>query len=118
MRRLFWVSTGALLGVTAYRRVSRLARAVSGIERPAAAPGSGGTRGRVPEGWARGAAQFARDVRDGMELYTDRHPELAGRTREGQQAHPRHPADQGRGRAFPGTGEATRPGSGARRPGL
>ncbi len=81
MRRLFWMVAGALLGVTGYRRVSRLARAVMAGGRRGPAPG------RPREGtWALWAAQFARDVRDGMELYTDRHPRLAGRTLVSQQA--------------------------------
>ena len=94
MRRLFWAGTGALIGVAGYRRVTRLARMVSGAGRPAAAPGSA---------WMDGAARFARDVRDGMELYADRHPGLTGRTLEGQQARARRPGDEGRGRARPGT---------------
>jgi hypothetical protein len=98
MRRLFWMSAGAVLGVTGYRRVTRLARAVGAGGRTAAAPG-----GEVRGDWARGAARFARDVRDGMELYTDRHPRLAGRTLEGQQARTRRPADEGDGRARPST---------------
>jgi hypothetical protein len=80
IRRLFWMIVGALLGVTGYRRVSRLARAITAGARRGAAPG--GSRGAD---WARGAARFARDVRDGMELYTDRHLQLAGRTLGGQQ---------------------------------
>jgi hypothetical protein len=103
MRRLFWVGTGAVLGVTAYRRVSRLARAVGASGRPAAAPEGDGA---MAADWARGAVRFARDVRDGMELYTDRHPGLAGRTLEGQQARARRPADEGRGRAHPRTNYA------------
>jgi len=104
MRRLFWVSAGAVLGVAGYRRVSRLARAVTAGGRPGAPPGSA----RVPAGLTQGAARFARDVRDGMELYTDRHPGLAGRTLEGQQARARRPrragpGEQGPGRAHPGT---------------
>jgi len=95
MRRLFWMIAGALLGVTGYRRVSRLARAVTAGDRRGAAPGrprgrdfTRGDRTHGPwthRGWARSAARFARDVRDGMELYTNRHPQLAGRTLEGQQ---------------------------------
>jgi hypothetical protein len=58
-----------------------------------------------------GGARFARDVRDGMELYTDRHPGLAGRTLEGQQKRARRPrragpGDEGRGRAHPSTDDA------------
>ncbi|HTS99867.1 MAG TPA: hypothetical protein VMI33_24955 [Streptosporangiaceae bacterium] len=101
IRRLFWVIVGALLGVTGYRRVSRLARMVGMGGRMGAAPRCGASR---PE-WACGAARFARDVREGMELYTDRHPRLAGRTLEGQRARP-HPTAAGeprQRRARPGT---------------
>ena len=76
IRRLFWMVAGALLGVSGYRRVSRLARAVTA---PVARP-----PGRVRGRWAGSVTLFARDVRDGMELYTDRHPRLAGRTLGGQ----------------------------------
>jgi hypothetical protein len=94
MRRLFWVSAGAVIGVAGYRRVTRLARTVSAASRPAAAPGSA---------WMDGAARFARDVHEGMELYADRHRGLARRTLEGQQARARRPGDEGPGRALPGT---------------
>ena len=80
-RRLFWAIVGALLGVTGYRRLRRLTRAVT----------LGGRRDPAPgRAWVRGAL-FARDVREGMELYADRHPRLAGRTLEGQQARARRP---------------------------
>jgi len=94
MRRLFWMSAGAVIGVAGYRRVTRLARTVSAASRPAATPGSA---------WMDVTARFARDVRDGMELYADRHPKLTGRTLEGQQARARRPGDEGQGRARPGT---------------
>jgi hypothetical protein len=89
MRRVFWAGAGALIGVAGYRRVTRLARTVTGAARPAAAPGSA---------WMDGAARFARDVHDGMELYADRHPGLTGRTLEGQQARaaPRRPGPRAR----------------------
>jgi len=104
MRRLFWLGTGAVLGVTGYRRVSRLARAISAGGGPAAAPGSGELPGAgTPADWTRGAVRFARDVRDGMELYTDRQLGLAGRTLEGQQARAQRADGEGRGRARPGT---------------
>jgi hypothetical protein len=72
MRRLFWMVAGALLGVSGYRRVRRLARVVT----------AGGRRGGGLAGgqWARSVTLFARDVRDGMDLYTEGHPRLAGRT--------------------------------------
>jgi hypothetical protein len=56
IRRLFWLSVGAAAGIAGYRRAERLAR----------------RRGLV--GAARGVARFARDVRDGMDEYMDRHP--------------------------------------------
>jgi hypothetical protein len=88
IRRLFWLIAGVLLGVTGYRRATRLARAF-------ALSGPGGRRAGMasrPHGreLMRGAAEFAHDVREGMELYTDRHPR-AGRTLEGQQARAHRP---------------------------
>ena len=112
IRRLFWMIAGALLGVTGYRRVSRLARAVAVGRRRGEARGR--PRGRdLPRGnrahgdrthryGARSVALFARDVRDGMELYTDRHPRLAGRTLEGQQACSERSHQGGAGRVYPG----------------
>jgi hypothetical protein len=97
MRRLFWVIVGALLGVTGYRRLRRLGRAVTLGGRRDAAPGRARGRDVIPGGWARSAALFARDVREGMELYADRHPRLAGRTLEGQQARARRPQAAGPG---------------------
>jgi hypothetical protein len=86
IRRLFWMTAGALLGVTGYRRVSRLARTVTAGARPGdRARGDLTSGGWARRGWTH-AARFARDVRDGMELYADRHPRLAGRTLESQQA--------------------------------
>jgi hypothetical protein len=103
IRRLFWLIAGVLLGVTGYRRATRLARAVA-----LGGPGSRrtGTAAR-PHGrdLMRGAAEFAHDVREGMELYTDRHPRLAGRTLEGQQTRAHRP-----GSAL-GVDNAHRPGS-------
>jgi hypothetical protein len=102
IRRLFWLIAGVLLGVTGYRRATRLARAV-------ALGGPGGRRAGTarPHGrdLMRGAAEFAHDVREGMELYTDRHPRLAGRTLEGQQTRAHRP-----GSAL-GVDNAHRPGS-------
>jgi hypothetical protein len=110
IRRVFWMTAGALLGVTGYRRVSRLARAVTAgartgdrTHRRARNLASGGWAHR---GWGHGAALFARDVRDGMELYADRHPRLAGRTLEGQQARAERGHEAGTGgerrRGYPG----------------
>jgi hypothetical protein len=107
IRRLFWLIVGALLGVTGYRRLRRLARSITLGGRRDTGPGRGRGRGVMPGGWARDAALFARDVREGMELYADRHPRLAGRTLEGQQARARRPhgagpADDDAGRAYLG----------------
>jgi hypothetical protein len=80
IRRMLWLIVGAVLGVAGYRRVSRLARTVAVGGRRAAARARGEAGGSRMGGWAQRAALFARDVRDGMELYSDRHPGLTGRT--------------------------------------
>jgi hypothetical protein len=54
MRRVFWLSVGAALGVAGYRRATALARSL----RPQARPES--------------LAGFAADVREGMSLYMER----------------------------------------------
>ena len=103
IRRLFWATVGAMVGVTGYRRISRLARAAGLGGR-----GAAGRRSRAGVDWARGTALFARDVREGMDLYADRHPRLAGRTLEGQRARTRQrpqgavPGEQRRRPAYPG----------------
>ena len=98
IRRLFWVTVGAAAGVTGYRRVSRLARALQpqarGRNRPGGRPGYGGL------------ATFVGDVRDGMELYMHRRSAQSGLTLEGQ-----HVLADGRGQlaascAQPGTNYA------------
>jgi hypothetical protein len=55
IRRLFWLTLGAVLGVTGYRRLAALGRHVP----PAL---------RVSE-----LTRFASDVREGMEIYAERH---------------------------------------------
>jgi hypothetical protein len=104
IRRGFWLAAGAVLGVTGYRKATRLARAVV----PAGRPARPGVLTRPPEppprrrppllltsrqvlrGAARAGrsaaqgAAFARDVRDGMAEYLDRHAQGAGRTLESQ----------------------------------
>jgi len=83
--RLCWLGAGVVLGVTGYRRASRLVRSI----RPAAgraghswlairpgAPAARLTRPAVHRsgtGERRGIGPFVHDVRDGMELYLDRH---------------------------------------------
>jgi hypothetical protein len=56
IRRLFWLLAGAGLGISGYRRLTRLVRALAGSSRSRPAR-------------RRGLAGFARDVRDGMDLY-------------------------------------------------
>ena len=65
MRRMFWLSLGAVIGVTGYRRVTALARSL----RPGPRPGS--------------LSGFAADVREGMELYMERQSAPAPSTLEG-----------------------------------
>jgi hypothetical protein len=77
IRRLFWLSLGAALGVAGYRRLTALARAVS------------------PAARVRGLAGFAGDVREGMQLYMERQPADRASTLErpaGQRHLPRPPA--------------------------
>jgi hypothetical protein len=68
IRRLFWLTAGAVLGVSGYRKVSRLARA-----QPA----------RSAAAKARSTAAFVRDVRAGMAEYHDAHPSQSGRRPRG-----------------------------------
>jgi hypothetical protein len=65
MRRMFWLSLGAVIGVTGYRRVTALARSL----RPEPRPGS--------------LAGFATDVREGMGLYMERQSARTPSTLEG-----------------------------------
>ena len=98
IRRLFWMSVGAAAGVTGYRRVSRLARAIQPQVRDRRR--SGGRRGYA------GLAVFLGDVREGMELYMHRRSAPSGPTLEGQ-----HVLADGRdqpaaSRGYPGTNYA------------
>ncbi|HEY7264782.1 MAG TPA: hypothetical protein VH589_25285 [Trebonia sp.] len=58
IRRGFWLAVGAAGGIMAYRRVARLAE----------------------RSWARETIRFTRDVREGMGVYTARHPGAGGPT--------------------------------------
>jgi hypothetical protein len=98
IRRGFWVAVGAAVGISGYRRASRLARTVFPA-RPGSALATGpGGRARPPvitgrsllaaaasagRGTAQGVA-FARDVREGMAEYLDRQGAEAGRTLDTQ----------------------------------
>jgi hypothetical protein len=61
IRRAFWLGAGAAAGILGYRRVNALGRRLSGTL-------AGGAAGPRP------ALRFARDVREGMDLYISRHP--------------------------------------------
>jgi hypothetical protein len=103
IRRGFWLAVGAALGVSGYRRVSRLTRsAVPSGAGTQLAPRAARLVRRRPALTSRqvlaGAARagrstadgvaFVRDVRDGMAEYLDRQAQLTGRTLEGQQGRP------------------------------
>lgn len=66
IRRLFWLTLGAVLGISAYRRATAVARAI------------------MPGPRAREITSFAGDVREGMQIYRQRQlqasrPALEGR---------------------------------------
>ena len=101
IRRGFWLATGVVIGVTGYRRVSRLASALTlpRAQGSRSLPGRGPTAGprllapsarrRSHAGRVVAAARFVRDVRDGMAEYRDLHrdepdPAPQGRTLEAQ----------------------------------
>jgi hypothetical protein len=69
IRRGFWLTAGAVTGIIGYRRVSAVGRRLSGRL----------TRGGAPS-LAEQSIRFARDVREGMELYRLTHSSPAGRT--------------------------------------
>ena len=87
IRRLFWLLAGALLGVTGYRRATRLARSL----RPgsAARPAARAVAAVLGPGLAPardGVGPFLADVRDGMDEYLDRHAPRTGPTLDAQPA--------------------------------
>jgi hypothetical protein len=102
IRRGFWVVVGATLGVSGYRRASRLARSVfparpggalvtsPGQLRPPVITGRSllAAAASAGRGTAQGAA-FARDVAEGMAEYLDRQGDEAGRTLGSQRGGPR-----------------------------
>lgn len=75
IRRGFWLLAGAAGGIMGYRRVSSLTRQVS---ETLGARSRGGSERQQAAGarrhWAREAIRFTRDVREGMDLYSARHP--------------------------------------------
>jgi hypothetical protein len=100
IRRGFWVAVGAAIGVSGYRRASRLARTVfparpggalvtgpAGRGRPTVITGRSllAAAASAGRGTAQGVA-FARDVREGVAEYLDRQGEQAGRTLDSQRS--------------------------------
>ena len=87
IRRGFWVATGVVLGVTGYRRFTRLANELTVSRPPVAgpkllAPPKQPSRSNVARVVA--AARFVRDVRDGMAEYRDMHRDEPDRARLGR----------------------------------
>jgi hypothetical protein len=72
IRRGFWLAVGAAGGIVGYRRASTLARQVS--ETLGMRPVSPNRPVRVKRHWGRETIRFARDVREGMDLYSARQP--------------------------------------------
>jgi hypothetical protein len=70
IRRLFWLTLGAVLGITAYRRATAVARAI------------------MPAPQAREIARFAGDVREGMQMYRQRQLQASRPALEGRPGHP------------------------------
>jgi len=113
IRRGFWLTTGAVTGIVAYRRVSAAGRRVSASlnlgTSPKATGRTAGTSLRAGTGVGqpkplfsvrrarrtairatRETYRFTRDVREGMELYMARHSGSAGPAlRTNQDAQPR-----------------------------
>ncbi len=72
IRRGFWLLAGAAGGIMGYRRVSALTRQVHETLGPRGQRQN--AQGAVRRHWAREAVRFTRDVREGMDLYSARHP--------------------------------------------
>jgi hypothetical protein len=80
IRRSFWLTAGAVLGIAGYRRVTRTAKALLPqgelLGQLHRGPGPG-TRGRGAASRAgTETIAFVRDVRTGMADYLDRHREI------------------------------------------
>ena len=78
IRRAFWLGAGATAGILGYRRVTALGRRLSGLTpglTPGLAPGLAGPAPvlRKRRHAVRSTIRFARDVREGMDIYTSRH---------------------------------------------
>jgi hypothetical protein len=87
IRRGFWLATGVVLGVTGYRRLTRLATELTVQRPPTAGPQMLAPPKRANSSYvarAVAAAKFARDVRDGMADYRDMHRDEPDRARQGR----------------------------------
>ena len=82
MRRMFWLSLGAVIGVTGYRRVTALARSLR------------------PEPQRNSLTGFAADVREGMALYMERQAARSS-TLEGHAPRSLGPGEHGASRGTP-----------------
>jgi hypothetical protein len=117
IRRGFWLTAGAVLGITGYRRVTRLASALAVPRAPGirSLPGTGPTAGpqmlappaprrstaaprRSTAARVVAAARFVQDVRDGMAEYRDLHRDEPNSGRQSRtlesQGHPALSASQ------------------------
>lgn len=73
IRRGFWLLAGAAGGIMGYRRVSSLTRQLS-VTLGLNPQQQNAQEAAVRRHWARAAIRFTRDVREGMDLYSARHP--------------------------------------------
>jgi hypothetical protein len=73
IRRGFWLLAGAAGGIVGYRRVSSLTRQVS-VTLGLNPQQQNAQKTAARRHWAREAIGFTRDVREGMDLYSARHP--------------------------------------------
>jgi hypothetical protein len=92
IRRGFWLLLGAVTGIMGYRRVAAVGQQVSAKLSGTRLSGTNPREGRAPAALtarraargvfsgARGAVRFTRDVREGMDLYMDRHQGHPGST--------------------------------------
>ena len=90
IRRGFWLTAGAVAGIWGYRRVAAVGQRVSASLTPggtlkladtrASARMTGRRARRGAVALARETYRFTRDVHEGMELYSARHPAPAGST--------------------------------------
>ena len=82
IRRGFWLTVGAVTGIIGYRRVSAAGRRLSGRLTRGGGGGAPSVHARSPHAHqlATEGIRFARDVREGMDLYMARHSPPEDRT--------------------------------------